>query len=63
MRSARKHIGWTQRGLPGGDAFRDEMNAIDTCDQQHKAVGDWFDALADKEPLMPPATARTGAIH
>ena len=63
VRSARKHIGWTLRGLPGGDAFRDEMNAIDTCDAQLRAVGDWFDALADKEPLMPPATARTSAIH
>jgi tRNA-dihydrouridine synthase B len=63
VRSARKHIGWTLRGLPGGDAFRDEMNAIDTCDEQLKAVGDWFDALADKEPLMPSATARNSAIH
>jgi len=63
VRSARKHIGWTLRGLPGGDAFRDEMNAIDTCDEQLKAVGDWFDALADTEPLVPPATARHSAIH
>jgi tRNA-dihydrouridine synthase B len=63
VRSARKHIGWTLRGLPGGDAFRDAMNAIDTCEEQLKAVGDWFDALADKEPLMPPATARHSAIH
>ncbi len=63
VRSARKHIGWTLRGLPGGDAFRDEMNAIDSCDAQLKAVGDWFDALADKEALMPRPVARTSAIH
>ncbi len=29
VRSARKHIGWTVRGLPGGEAFRAEMNAIE----------------------------------
>jgi tRNA-dihydrouridine synthase B len=63
VRSARKHIGWTLRGLPGGDAFRDEMNTIDSCDAQLKAVGDWFDALADRAPLMPQAAARIGAIH
>ena len=34
MRSARKHIGWTLRGLPGGEAFRAAMNAIETCDAQ-----------------------------
>ena len=34
MRSARKHIGWTLRGLPGGDEFRAEMNAIESCDAQ-----------------------------
>jgi len=64
VRSARKHIGWTLRGLPGGDAFRAEMNAIDSCEAQIKAVGDWFDALADRAPLMP-ASGRDagGATH
>ena len=63
VRSARKHIGWTLRGLPGGDAFRDRMNAIDSCDAQLFAVGAWFDALADKEPLMPAARADASALH
>ena len=63
VRSARKHIGWTLRGLPGGDAFRDEMNAIDSCDAQLKAVGNWFDALADKAPLMPAARVEASAVH
>ena len=63
VRSARKHIGWTLRGLPGGDAFRDEMNAIDSCDAQLEAVGNWFDALADKAPLMPAARVEARAVH
>ena len=55
VRSARKHIGWTLRGLPGGDAFRDEMNRIDDCDAQLRAVRRWFDALADVQQRMPAA--------
>ena len=49
VRSARKHIGWTLRGLPGGEAFRAEMNAIESCDAQARAVGAWFDRLADSD--------------
>ncbi|MEO8523578.1 MAG: tRNA dihydrouridine synthase DusB [Caldimonas sp.] len=63
VRSARKHIGWTLRGLPGGDAFRDQMNTIDSCDTQLEAVGDWFDALADKTPLMPAARVGPSEFH
>jgi tRNA-dihydrouridine synthase B len=29
VRSARKHIGWTVQGLPGGAAFRARMNTIE----------------------------------
>jgi tRNA-dihydrouridine synthase B len=53
VRSARKHIGWTLKGLPGGDAFRAEMNAIESCDAQARAVCAWFGRLADEMPLMP----------
>jgi tRNA-dihydrouridine synthase B len=45
-RVARKHIGWTVRGLPGGDAFRSAVNRIDAADAQHSAVNDYFDRLA-----------------
>ena len=38
VRSARKHIGWTLKGLPGGEAFRAEMNTIESCDAQARAV-------------------------
>jgi tRNA-dihydrouridine synthase B len=53
VRTARKHIGWTLKGLPGGEAFRGEMNAIESCDAQARAVGAWFDRLADETPRMP----------
>ena len=62
VRSARKHIGWTLRGLPGGDDFRSAMNTIDSCDAQIKAVADWFDALADSAPRIP-AAARAAGVH
>jgi tRNA-dihydrouridine synthase B len=45
-RVARKHIGWTVRALPGGDAFRSAVNRIDSADAQHSAVNDYFDRLA-----------------
>src|SRR5204863_508205 len=31
VRSARKHIGWAVRALPGGESFRAEMNLLETC--------------------------------
>ena len=55
VRSARKHIGWAVRGLPGGEAFRGRLNLIEQCDAQVEAVGAWFDALADEHRLLPAA--------
>jgi len=31
VRTARKHIGWAVRALPGGEGFRARMNTLDTC--------------------------------
>ena len=53
VRSARKHIGWAVRALPGGEAFRARMNRLESCDAQVRAVTDWFDALADTHLLLP----------
>ncbi len=55
VRSARKHIGWAVRALPGGAAFRDAMNAIDDCDAQLRAVRAFFDRLADLHARLPGA--------
>ena len=55
VRSARKHIGWAVRALPGGEAFRARMNLLESCETQVRAVTDWFDALADTHRLLPRA--------
>jgi tRNA-dihydrouridine synthase B len=45
-RVARKHIGWTVRGLPGAEAFRAAVVRIDGAVEQHAAVNDYFCRLA-----------------
>lgn len=44
VRTARKHIGWYVRDLPGGEAFRQRMNRLDDCSAQRDAVGSFFDS-------------------
>jgi tRNA-dihydrouridine synthase B len=53
VRTARKHIGWAVRALPGGESFRAFMNTLDSCDTQVQAVNDWFDQLADSHHRLP----------
>jgi len=53
VRTARKHIGWAVRALPGGESFRAIMNTLETCDTQVRAVTDWFDQLADAHHRLP----------
>ena len=53
VRSARKHIGWVLRGLPGGEALRERINGIDDAQAQWMAVRDYFDALASRHERVP----------
>jgi tRNA-dihydrouridine synthase B len=53
VRTARKHIGWYVRSLPGGESFRARMNSIEDSAQQLHAVGDYFDGLADCMDRVP----------
>jgi tRNA-dihydrouridine synthase B len=46
VRVARKHIGWSVRALPGGDALRSAVNRIDAAEAQRAAVNDYFQRLA-----------------
>jgi tRNA-dihydrouridine synthase B len=62
VRSARKHIGWALRELPGGEAFRAEINRIDDCALQVRAVGDWFARLAEQHERLP-RIARAAAAN
>jgi len=57
VRTARKHIGWSVRALPGGEAFRARMNMLETCAAQTAAVADWFGALAQEHDRLPPPSA------
>jgi tRNA-dihydrouridine synthase B len=60
-RSARKHIGWTVRALPGGADFRAHMNQLDAAGQQLHAVADWFDRLAERHAVLPQGSAANDA--
>ncbi len=42
MRTARKHIGWYLKGLPGVKVFRDLMNRLETTEQQLEAIDHFF---------------------
>jgi tRNA-dihydrouridine synthase B len=53
VRSARKHIGWYVRGLPGAEAFRDTMNTLDDATAQLRAVADFWQGLADMMDRLP----------
>jgi tRNA-dihydrouridine synthase B len=53
VRTARKHIGWYVRSLPGAEVFRDRMNTLENCESQHMAVSQFFDTLADQYERLP----------
>ena len=55
VRSARKHIAWYLRGLPGGEAFRQHINTIEDCARQWQAVADHLDALGARMDRLPAA--------
>lgn len=58
VRTARKHIGWAVRGLPGGEDFRHTMNTLDGCEAQVRAVDDFLTRLAQDHPLWPASVNR-----
>jgi len=60
VRTARKHIGWAVRALPGGEAFRAQMNLLERSEDQVLALSDWFDRLADLHQRLP---ATSGAAN
>jgi len=57
VRSARKHIGWYVRTLPGGEAFRSRMNLLEDSQAQWQAVADFFDGLGLRMDRMPVVAA------
>ncbi len=60
VRIARKHLGWYAEGLTGGEAFRYEVNRLETSAAQIAATNRFFDRLAakaDRLDHMPAAAA------
>ena len=53
VRSARKHIGWYVRELPGGEAFRARMNALEDSAAQIAAVAQFLDQLNEQMDRIP----------
>jgi tRNA-dihydrouridine synthase B len=53
VRSARKHIGWYVRDLPGGEDFRSAMNTLQDSVAQVAAVEQFFDGLNEKMDRIP----------
>ena len=56
VRSARKHIAWYVRAWPGGEAFRQAMNSLDSAAQQLAAVAHYLDHLAALMDRLPQRT-------
>ncbi|HSV80772.1 MAG TPA: tRNA dihydrouridine synthase DusB [Ramlibacter sp.] len=59
VRSARKHIGWYVKALPGGREFRERMNLLEGSREQHDAVAAFFEGLAARTDRMPQAADET----
>jgi tRNA-dihydrouridine synthase B len=55
VRSARKHVGWYVRGLPGGEVFRESFNALESASNQTGAVAEFFDQLQVRMERLPRA--------
>jgi tRNA-dihydrouridine synthase B len=53
VRTARKHIGWYVKSLPGGQALRDQINQIDACELQVAALERYFDELSLRMDRIP----------
>ncbi len=47
VRTARKHIGWYVRELPGGEEFRRRMNLLEECAGQLAALDAFFDMQSE----------------
>ena len=61
VRIARKHLGWYAAGLAGGEAFRHEVNRLETSAAQIAAVNQFFDRLAARADRLEYAPAASAA--
>ena len=57
VRTARKHIGWYLKGLPGAEDFRRHLNLIEDCQRQVLAVSDYLDHINQGMDRLPAVTS------
>ena len=62
VRTARKHIAWYVRDLPGGEVFRQQMNQIEDSQIQFAAVTHYFDQLAVQYERLPQVKDEASSI-
>ena len=62
VRTARKHIAWYVRDLPGGEVFRQQMNQIEDSHIQFGAVTHYFDQLAVQYERLPQVKDEASSI-
>jgi tRNA-dihydrouridine synthase B len=55
VRTARKHLGWYVRDMPGGEAFREHINTLEDPQAQADALGLFLDQWAQTSDRMPAA--------
>jgi tRNA-dihydrouridine synthase B len=55
VRTARKHLGWYVRHMPGGEAFRQHINTLEDPQAQANALGLFLDLWAQTSDRMPAA--------
>ncbi len=53
VRTARKHIGWYMKSLPGGEVLREQINELEACDLQVAALEAFFDQLSLRMDRIP----------
>ncbi len=59
VRTARKHIGWYVEDLVDGEAFRQQMNKLETCEEQLAAVNMFFDSRPTERLQYRPSEMNT----
>lgn len=59
VRTARKHIGWYVQDLVDGEAFRQQMNKIESCEEQLTAVKMFFDSRTSERLQYRPSEPKS----
>ena len=59
VRIARKHVGWYMQNQPFGLEFRRMFNRLESAQEQHHSINDFFLRLSEQPPTKPILTPNT----